>query len=155
VPLPNYTLFDISLEFYIYGFFCLIFTFIILCFLISIRVYKRKRKGIKSAVYYYFLYRKIDTYWAFMLFTYFLIVIACVGFWYTSKNILYFLLGCFVPIMLICFINAYVHYVLNDYKILADVHKLNRINKKHNNKIDKLRSKVNGIHKKVLDESAN
>ena len=39
-------------------------------------------------------------------------------------------------------VNAYVHYVLNDYNVLQNIEKLNKRIVKHNAKMEKLRIKV-------------
>ena len=142
VPLNDYELGDRSYPFYAWALFSVLAIGIIFALEITYRIYRRKRKNIQGKFEYYVVSRRFDQYWFFMIFTYGFIVLAAIMAWYSTDEETWLAVGIIGPLALILLVNAYVHYVLNDYNVLQNIEKLNKRIVKHNSKMEKLRIKV-------------
>ena len=84
----------------------------------SYRLFIRKKKQILPNVFYYVKSSKFDMYWIFIFLTFICIMgYALIAFW-ASKNVSFVIIGGLGGLTIILYLNSYLHYAMNDYKVL-------------------------------------
>jgi len=138
VPLGDIAFGNVSLPFYMAGTLTILVTAGLFCVYCTYRIIIRKKKSISSRVAYFIRSPKCDIYWIYIFATYFFfIVFSLVAYW-AKKQKHYLTIGILAPLSLIFYLNAYIHYMMNDYNILQDIKSLNIRIQKRNLKIEKL-----------------
>lgn len=118
VPLLRLNLDNWEYPYYINGVFCLLIIATFFALLGTYRLFIRKKKRIDSRVHFYVKNKKFDMYWIFISVSFlFLTAIGLISYWIT-KELSYFLVTVFASIFVIAYLNAFLHYVMNDYEIL-------------------------------------
>jgi cell shape-determining protein MreC len=113
------------------------------------RLFMRKKRKIEPQIHFYLKNKRFDMYWIFISAAFiFLAAIGLICYWITQV-VSYFLVIVFVSIFIIAYLNAYLHYVMNDYYLFQDVEKINNYVRKHNSKLADLREKVDKIKKEL------
>jgi fatty acid desaturase len=93
-------------------------------------------------------------YWIFITASFILFaVVGLLCFWIT-KQVSFFLVIIFVAIFVILYLNAFLHYVMNDYEILQNIEAFNVKIRKHNERIGYLKEKVVSIKKDLQEGKA-
>lgn len=115
------------------GFFCLLAVY---------RLFTRKRKRIEPKIHYYIKNYKFDVYWIFLVGSFIVnTIIGLIAYWITDI-VSYFLVIALITIYALFYVNAFLHYTLNDFDILQNIDSLNLKIKKHNERLTDLKEKV-------------
>lgn len=118
VPLLRLDIDDWEYPYYINGVFCLLIIATFFSLLGTYRLFIRKKKKIEPRIYYFIKDRKFDMYWIFIITSFILLAaVGLIAYWITEE-VSYFLVIIFVSIFIILYLNAFLHYVMNDYDIL-------------------------------------
>lgn len=118
VPLLRLYMDEWTYPYYINGVFCLLIVATFFSLLGTYRLFMRKKKKIEPKIHYYIKNRKFDMYWIFIVASFILMAaVGLIAYWITDE-ISYFLVIIFVSIFIILYLNAFLHYVMNDYDIL-------------------------------------
>jgi hypothetical protein len=98
-------------------------------------LFYRKVRGVEDHVQYYLYFVKLDTYWAYVLFTVLSVWAIALLSYFLDDNFSALILLIFLPVIWAFWLTSFYHYVQNDYSVLMDVAEYNfRINK--NREID-------------------
>lgn len=142
VPLLRLYIDEWEYPYYIIGVFCLLLIAAFFSLLGTYRLFIRKKRRIEPKVFYFIKDRKYDMYWIFISTSFFLCAaVGLIAYWITDI-LSYFLVIIFVSIFVILYLNAFLHYNMNDYSILQDIKMFNEKIKKHNERLDLLKEKV-------------
>lgn len=99
----------------------------------------RKKKRIDPKIHFYFKNRRFDMYWVYIIASFILLAaVGLIAYWITN-SISIFLVIIFVSIFIILYLNAYLHYVMNDYEILQNIENFNIKIRKHNERLGDLK----------------
>jgi len=155
VPLLSFTVNQRDFPFYVNGLFCLL---IVAAFFASYCVYRlfmRKMRKIEPQLCYYILNVKFDIYWIFITVAFVLLLcIGLIAFWITQEAS-YVYVVVFATLFVVSYMNAYLHYVMNDFQLFQDVAKMNASVQKHNAQVVALRDKVVAVRQDIMDGKAN
>ena len=154
IPLKYLDIDNWEYPYYICGVFCLL---LVTSFFFAMAVYRlfyRKRKRIEPKVHFYVKSRKFDLYWIFLVLSFISnVVIGLISYWITD-SVSFFLVIALVTVYILLYINAYLHYILNDYEVLENIDALNAKIKKHNERLGVLKEKVVKFKKDLKEGNA-
>lgn len=119
------------------------------CIYCTYRIFIRKQKNIKDTNITFIKWRKLDNYWMYMLSTFALISCISLFSYFLTKDDVALYVGILAPLSVVFFLNALLHYIMNDYKILQDITALNEKIKRHNTRMDKIKLKAKDIEQKI------
>lgn len=155
VPLLRLDIDDWEYPYYINGVFCLLLVATFFALLGTFRLFIRKKRKIEPKIFYFIKSRRYDMYWIYITASFILCgAVGLIAYWITDI-LSYFLVIIFVSIFVIMYLNAFLHYVMNDYEILQDITQFNLKIDKHNERIGLLKEKVNNIKKDLLEGKAS
>lgn len=121
VPLLQLNIDSWEYPYYINAVFCLLLISGFFTYIAVYRLFVRKTKRIEPKIHYYIKNKRFDIYWIFLALNMFLaITIGLIAYWITDYWSVFFIIA-LVNLYLLCYLNAYLHYVLNDYDILEDI----------------------------------
>ena len=152
VPLKSVEMGNREFNFYIFPIFALLFTAIAYCFMGAYRIYTRKKKDISGKIYYYVFWFSVDIYWIYILATYFFIVLTGLLIYAVLDDQIYLILAIFIPAIWVISMNAYTHYVLNDYNIFKDIQKENTRRAKLRVKSEAMKKRISVYKKRKIAE---
>jgi len=145
VPLLSYTFGNMEFEYYSVAAFCVLIVGGFYCLYCTARIFIRKKRGIRNMVNVYVKSPKFDIYWIYLSVLFlFVVIFSVVAYWVTDQ-VHYITVGVMGSLAIILFLNALLHYVLNDYQILQNIQALNIKITKHNMKLEKIQGKVDKI----------
>jgi MFS family permease len=125
VPLLRLYLDNWQYPYYICGVFCLLLIATFFALIGTYRLFIRKKRVIEPKIHFYIKNRKFDMYWIFITASFILCAaVGLIAYWIT-KILSYFLIIIFVSIFIILYLNAFLHYVMNDYAVLQDIDMFN------------------------------
>lgn len=104
----------------------------------TLRIFIRKRRGIRPSKVYFVLLERFDTYWLFWVGSYLLIACVVLFLYYANPSPAMAIIGLIGSLALICFLNTLLYYDLNDYNILQDIEALNKKIELKNKQMEKL-----------------
>mmetsp|Transcript_3192 Transcript_3192/g.2148 ORF Transcript_3192/g.2148 Transcript_3192/m.2148 type:complete len:174 (-) Transcript_3192:3849-4370(-) len=150
VPLTNWEIGDTDFNYYVIAILACIIQLTFACLYFLMRAFVRKKKEMRSTTIYYFKYEKIDTYWMLAIGGFIsLTVIGLLGYWVADS--LSFFIACTVgSAYVILFLNATLHFAMNEYCYLQDIQELNDKITAHNKRVEKVQEKTKEIKKAVL-----
>lgn len=155
VPLLRLDIDEWEYPYYINGVFCLLLVATFFALLGTFRLFIRKKRKIEPKIFYFIKSRRYDMYWIYITASFILCgAVGLIAYWITDI-LSYFLVIIFVSIFVIMYLNAFLHYVMNDYEILQDITQFNLKIDKHNERIGLLKEKVNNIKKDLLEGKAS
>jgi amino acid transporter len=117
VPLPSFVIDDYAYPFYIIGVLAIIILITFLLLIVSFRLFIRKKNKIEPRVRFYFKSRHCDSYWIFVTLS--LIancIIGLLAYWVTTYASFFYEFF-LISVYFILFMNAYLHYIANDYHL--------------------------------------
>lgn len=89
------------------------------------RAFMRKKRGLTPLVYYYARNKNVDTFSMLSALTLIVTIMWTLLFYWASDNGSIAICGLFVPVIFICFSNAFLYYMKNDYRMFKDISMLN------------------------------
>jgi len=121
----------------------------------SYRLLVRKKRRIYSKVRYFIKNKSFDLYWIYVCVT--LLLMAVIGLlaYYVTESLTYFLCIIFLSIFLVSYLNAFLHYNMNDYHVLQNIEDKNRIIRKQNKKIEHLQKRMALIKNDIAEGKSN
>jgi len=139
VPLLRYEIDDWTYPYYTIGVFCLLLVATFFFLMGTYRLFIRKKKKIEPKIHYYIKDRKFDMYWIYISASFFLLAtVGLISYWLTD-DVTLFIIIIFISIYVIMYLNAFLHYVMNDYDILQNIEAFNVKIRKHNERLGALK----------------
>jgi hypothetical protein len=155
IPLKYLEMDNWSYPYYINGVFCLLITSGFFCCLAIYRLFTRKRKRIVPKILYYIKNYKFDIYWIFLSASVVVnVVIGLIAYWITDI-VSYFIVIALITVFVLLYLNAFLHYILNDYDILQNIDAHNLKIQKHNERLIDLKQKVLKFKEELKDGKSN
>lgn len=149
IPLSNITIMEKSISYRQAGAMSILIAALFYFLICTVRIFIRKRRGIRPAKLYFALARRFDTYWLFWLATYLLCVCVVMFLYYTNPDDTTAIIGLLGSLSIICFLNSLLYYDLNDYNILQDIDALNKKIAIKNKEAQALHEKVEKVKKEL------
>lgn len=118
VPLPDILIGKTNFHFYIVAIFNTLVIVTFFALYTTFRLFIRKKREIRAQITFYFKTKRIDMYWMFIFLTFICLVIFSLLAYWATEEISYFIFGIFTSLTVILFLNALLHYAMNDYNIL-------------------------------------
>jgi amino acid transporter len=115
IPIPHFEIDGWTYPFYTIALFCLLLIVTFFSLLGTYRLFFRKKKKIEPQVFFYIKSLRFDMYWIFI--TSSLLTLSFIGLisFYLTDLLIYFLMIIFISIFIIAYLNAYLHYNMNDF----------------------------------------
>ena len=132
VPLNSYKLGEKEFTFYVVGMLCIYLVLLFYCLYCTYRIFVRKKKNIRDQHTIFIKWKNLDNYWMYLLASFALVACLSLFCFYITSDENALTIGILMPLALIFFLNAILHYIMNDYCILQNITKLNEKIKKHN-----------------------
>lgn len=153
IPLPRYTIDKQSYPFYAYALFAVLLVFFSIFAILAYRVFTRQRTGVQRKVNLFVHFKEYNLLFFFLTVDYLLVCLIMIILWWATEDRRYLAVGILTPLAGCFLINAYLRFVLNDFRYLQKVEEINKFVDKHNKKVAGVQKRINKYKKQMASKT--